>query len=127
MSHTDCPTLPVSTGITAAVTDLLATLRKHLANPDPKVSLKAATELTKLLAVLGRNKLLTEPTPATTPPTPPEPFPAAKPVEIFPAERPSAGVVTRDRLDLIPPPSGRKLTSFLGQPTSPPSRSPTRG
>ena len=55
MSRRDCPDL--GSELLTAVSASLAALKTHLASADPKVSLRAASELTKLLSVCARHGL----------------------------------------------------------------------
>lgn len=50
----------VGAGLLAAVAESLAMLRRRIADDDPKVSLRAAAELTKLLSVCARHGLAVE-------------------------------------------------------------------
>ena len=132
--------------LTSVATLVLDTLKTHLADPDPKVSLRAASELTKLLGTLARTGVLAEaetPAEVVVPPTPhPSPPVAAPPSPVSSGGNRAhsrgsgrslehavpAGVATGpNSLDpsfhdaLSPPPrplplDGPPLTSFLGPP-----------
>jgi hypothetical protein len=50
----------VGAGLLAAVAESLAMLRRRIADDDPKVALRAASELTKLLSVCARHGIAVE-------------------------------------------------------------------
>ena len=80
MARHDCPeTAAVGAELLAAVAIGLATLRRHLTDPDPKVALRAVAELTKLLGVCARHGVAVEVAVEVevVPPPVPVPVPAA--------------------------------------------------
>jgi hypothetical protein len=102
---------PVAVEVRSAVRLALGTLRQLLATDDPKTSLRAAAELTKLVSVCVRYGIDTaEPAPVTPPvepklqPVQPRPLPRTERVD--PLDRPKS----------VLPLGGRTLTSFLGPP-----------
>ena len=128
MSRRECPEL--GSELLAAVSASLAVLKTHLASADPKVALRAASELTKLLSVCARHGIAVEagPSPASRPlagsGAPPDqpPVTADRPTDSEsratapPAAR-SLPVPPPPRTAALPP-GGKRLTSFLG-PTVP--------
>ncbi len=52
------PTAALGRDMAAAIREGLATLRRVMADPDPKLAIKGVAELTKLLGVCARCKLL---------------------------------------------------------------------
>ena len=141
MSRTTQPTLGGE--ILAALKQAFATVRNQMADPDPKVSLRAASELTKLVNVCARAKLVEpsdfdpivpeQPTPpssvrqkvATEPVKTAEPVPRPKPMSVLESidpERWCDPILHHHPLPAV----GPQLTSFLGKP-SPGQKPPDRG
>ncbi len=139
MARHVCPeTAAVGAELLAAVAVGLATLRRHLTDPDPKTALRAVAELTKLLSVCARHALAVGAEKESVPlevPSPVTPIPEAEPVdpsrkrerrnEDVPSKLPLPGGRGAHAPSLVPPaqalpPGGPpRLTSFLGAPVSP--------
>lgn len=125
--------LPLAPPMSVALSKALASVNGLLDSEDPKVVLRAVAELSKLLAVCGRNGWTEEPAPTPTPAVvAAAPVPAAPPK---PAPRPTAAF-NADPINLLPIPDpplaarpsqlgGPTLHSFLGSP-APPRKPPGR-
>ena len=142
MARPACPqTAAVGAELLAAVAVGLATLRRHLTDPDPTVALRAVAELTKLLGVCARHGLAVGVAAEVEVVPPPVPVPATADSADVPcslrerssfadqeplAERAEHGKpagrgahapsLARPAPHL--PPGGRTLASFLGSPAA---------
>jgi hypothetical protein len=115
--------------MSAALSKALASVNGLLDADDPKVVLRAVAELSKLLAVCGRNGWAEEAAPPALAVSATPPVPAAPKPERPPAPRPTAAF----NADPLNPPAihdpplsarsapldGPRLTSFLGSPGVP--------
>jgi hypothetical protein len=144
MSHTAYPR-PIQAVMLAALSEQFDLLRRLMADADPKVSLRASAEMSKLMGICARNNLTPElpvevvpPEPPAVPPPVPHP-PAAtaslltdvlaepKPASARQPLAPDRRAEPDPRLRPLSP-AGKRLTSFLGQPTPaqiPPDRGKT--
>lgn len=113
----------VGAGLLAAVAESLAMLRRRITDDDPKVALRAASELTKLLSVCARHGIAVDENRVV--PTP-EPVKAALAVPETEAAKPN----------VLPPPTalpGGRLSPRIGALPAqagtpvPPSRDPLPG
>lgn len=128
------------TEIVAGLRELVATLRRQIADPDPKVSHKAAAEFTKLIATCTRARVeLPDASPAAPAPAAPDANRQKKADTLTAALRPrtvepnarSLPAPTPFDPDPLPPPlpgGGKPFTSFLGvAKNAAPIRPPTSG
>ena len=144
MARHVCPeTAAVGAELLAAVAVGLATLRRHLIDPDPKVALRAVAELTKLLGVCARHGVAVGVAAEVEVVPPPVPVPAAADsADVLSSLRERSSFADQEPLTEraehgkpLPggrgahapslarpaphlPPGGRTLTSFLGSPTA---------
>ncbi len=156
MARHVCPeTAAVGAELLAAVAVGLATLRRHLIDPDPKVALRAVAELTKLLGVCARHGLAVGEAAEVEVVPVPVPVPvAADSADVLGSLRERSSSADQEPLaeraehgkplpggrgahapslarpaQTLPPGGPPRLTSFLGAPVSPrPSgRAPATG
>ena len=143
MSRPCAEAAAVGAELLAAVAVGLATLRRHLTDPDPKVALRAVAELTKLLGVCARHGLAVGVAAEVEVVPPPVPVPvAADSADVLCSLRERSSSAVQEPLaeraehgkpsgrgthdpslarpaQALPPGGPPRLTSFLGAPVSP--------
>jgi hypothetical protein len=130
----------------AALSEQFDLLRRLMADPDPKVALRASAEMSKLMGICARNDLSPKPGAEVIEVVPPQPPAAPPPV---PYQPPATESLLADVLAMTKPvstlqpistdrrpspdtrhrpfsPTGQQLTSFLGKP-APAQKPPDRG
>lgn len=123
---------PLAPPMSTALSKALTSVNGLLDSEDPKVVLRAVAELSKLLAVCGRNGWTEEPPPVPTPAvvaTPAVPVAprktAPRPVSAFSADPVNPPAIPDPPLTARPAPlAGPRLTSFLHSPGGPPRKPP---